>query len=148
MVPQDLAGLIADLGGPAAATGKLEQFFSQLNVGPTAPYDWAGNEPNLEVPFEGDYSGAPWLTEQTTTKILDQLYTDAPDGEPGNDDLGAMSSWAVWAMLGLYPETPGSSVLVTTSPAFTSASIRSNRWPHFESPRVGESSRARSTCRR
>ena len=88
MVPQDLAGLITDLGGNAAATRQLEQYFSQLNVGPTAPYDWAGNEPNLGTPFEGDYMSAPWLTEQTTTEILDRFYTDAPDGEPGNDDLG------------------------------------------------------------
>ncbi len=123
MVPQDLAGLFTDLGGTTAATGRLEQFLSQLNAGPTAPYDWAGNEQNLGVPYEGDYSGAPWLTEQMTTAILDQLYTTAPDGEPGNDDLGAMSSWAVWSMLGLYPETPGTSVLVTTTPTFPSARI-------------------------
>lgn len=123
MVPQDLAGLFADLGGRAAATHKLEQFLTQLNAGPTAPYDWAGNEQNLEVPFEGDFSGAPWLTEKVTTEILDRLYPDTPAGEPGNDDLGAMSSWAVWSMLGLYPETPGSSVLVTTTPTFSSAEI-------------------------
>ena len=122
-VPQDLAGLITDLGGRAAATTRLEQFLSQLSAGPTAPYDWAGNEDNLEVPFEGDYTGAPWLTEQATTSILDQYYTTASDGEPGNDDLGAMSSWAVWSMLGLYPETPGSPVLVTTTPTFASATI-------------------------
>ncbi len=124
MVPQDLAGLFADLGGRTSSTGKLGQFVSQLNAGPTAPFDWAGNEPNLGVPFEGDYSGAPWLTEKATTGILDQLYTDTPAGEPGNDDLGSMSSWAVWSMLGLYPETPGTSVLVTTTPAFASAKVR------------------------
>jgi predicted alpha-1,2-mannosidase len=123
MVPQDLAGLIADLGGNAAATRKLAQFFSHLNAGPTAPYDWTGNEPDLGAPFVADYTGAPSLTEQTTTKILQTYFTDAPDGEPGNDDLGALSSWAVWSMLGLYPETPGSTVLVTTSPTFTSATI-------------------------
>ena len=124
MVPQDLAGLITDLGGDAAATRQLTQYFSQLNAGPTAPYDWTGNEPDLGVPFEADYTGAPSLTEQTTTKILQTYFTDAPDGEPGNDDLGALSSWAVWSMLGLYPETPGSTVLVTTTPTFTSATIR------------------------
>ena len=123
MVPEDLAGLFSEIGGRAAATKKLEEFFSQLNAGPDAPYDWAGDEENLEVPFEGDYSGAPWLTEKVTTEILDQLYPDNPVGEPGNDDLGAMSSWAVWSMLGLYPETPGTPVLVTTSPTFSSAEI-------------------------
>lgn len=123
MVPQDLAGLVADLGGPAATTHKLEQYLSRLEAGPTAPYDWAGNEQDLGVPFEGDYSGAPWLTEEVTTRILRQLYPDNSVGEPGNDDLGAMSSWAVWSMVGLYPETPGTSVLVTTTPVFSSAEI-------------------------
>ncbi len=123
MVPQDLAGLIGDLGGPAAATRRLEQYFTKLNTGTTTPYDWAGNEPDLGSPYVGDYSGAPWLTEQVTSEIIDQLYPDTPIGEPGNDDLGAMSSWAVWTMLGLYPETPGNATLVTTTPVFSSADI-------------------------
>lgn len=123
MVPQDLAGLVSDLGGPTATTRKLEHYLSHLSAGPTSPYDWAGNEQDLEVPFEADYSGAPWLTEEITTRILDQLYPDDSVGEPGNDDLGAMSSWAVWSMIGLFPETPGTSVLVTTTPVFSSAEI-------------------------
>lgn len=39
-------------------------------------------------------------------------------GEPGNDDLGAMSSWFVWSSLGLYPETPGASALALGAPIF------------------------------
>ena len=34
-------------------------------------------------------------------------YADAPVDEPGNDDLGALSSWYVWAAIGLFPVTPG-----------------------------------------
>ncbi len=42
-----------------------------------------------------------------------------PAGEPGNDDLGSLSSWYVWAALGLYPETPGAPMLVAIgSPLF------------------------------
>jgi putative alpha-1,2-mannosidase len=33
-------------------------------------------------------------------------FTD-PGGIPGNDDLGSMSSWYVWAAMGLYPGIPG-----------------------------------------
>ena len=36
-----------------------------------------------------------------------QIFTDAPAGIAGNDDLGAMSAWYVWSALGFYPETPG-----------------------------------------
>ncbi|MGO9456046.1 MAG: GH92 family glycosyl hydrolase [Acidimicrobiales bacterium] len=132
MVPQDLAGLFRALGGRTDATGDLEHFLGQVEAGAGAPFNWAGNEPDLQTPFEGDYSGAPWLTERTTAKILDQLYPVGPVGEPGNDDLGAMSSWAVWTMVGLYPETPGTPVLVTTSPSFTSVVIDLSGGRHLE----------------
>lgn len=118
LVPQNLAGLFQALGGDARVRERLEQYFTHLNAGPDAPYDWAGNEQDLEVPWEGDYAGDPALTAQVVHEILTRYYTDSPSGEPGNDDLGAMSSWAVWGMLGLYPETPGVPVLVTGSPTF------------------------------
>jgi hypothetical protein len=51
------------------------------------------------------------------------LYPLAPAGEPGEDDLGALSSWYVWSALGLYPETPGVGDLAMTSPLFPKARI-------------------------
>ena len=50
-------------------------------------------------------------------------YADAPVDEPGNDDLGALSSWYVWAALGLFPVTPGSGNLSLASPLFPSVAI-------------------------
>lgn len=117
-VPQDIAGLVQSIGGRQVALHRLSQFFTHLNAGPISQYDWAGNEPTLEVPWIGDYVGAPWLTQKVTHEIVNRFYTDSPGGEPGNDDLGAMSSWAVWAMMGMYPETPGTSTLVLGSPFF------------------------------
>ncbi|MEW1692177.1 glycoside hydrolase domain-containing protein [Streptomyces sp. NPDC091263] len=49
------------------------------------------------------------------------LFSPTPDGEPGNDDLGAQSSWYVWAALGLYPSTPGTPDLTVHSPLFERA---------------------------
>jgi putative alpha-1,2-mannosidase len=31
-----------------------------LNTSRKQPYDWAGNEPALGIPWEYDYAGAPW----------------------------------------------------------------------------------------
>lgn len=118
MTPQNLRGEFLAMGGDRAALAKLAVFFRHLNAGPSAPYDWAGNEPSLGSPWVYDYAGAPWQTQAVVRRILVRHYTDTIGGEPGNDDLGAMSSWAVWAMLGLYPETPGSPVLVLGSPIF------------------------------
>jgi predicted alpha-1,2-mannosidase len=117
-VPQDLAALGSLMGGDASAVAKLDTFFTKLNAGRYQPYDWAGNEPSLGTPWEYDYFGAPWRTQKVVRQIATTLYSDHPDDEPGNDDLGAMSSWYVWAAIGLYPVTPGSADLVLASPLF------------------------------
>jgi putative alpha-1,2-mannosidase len=120
-VPQDLGGLIGAVGGDQAAISRLDSFFQQLNAGPNAPYDWAGNEPSVGTPWLYDYAGAPAKTTQVVHQLLTSVYSDGPGGEPGNDDLGAMSSWYVWASLGLYPETPGTTVLALNAPIFSRA---------------------------
>jgi predicted alpha-1,2-mannosidase len=122
-VPQNLAGLFDALGGDATVVSKLNTFFTQLNAGRKQPYDWAGDEPSLGIPWEYDYAGAPYRTQAVVRRIITTLYGPTPDGEPGNDDLGAMSSWYVWAALGLYPETPGRGELVLGSPLFSHVTI-------------------------
>ncbi len=57
---------------------------------------------------------------------MNDVYSATPGGEPGNDDLGAMSSWYVWAALGMYPETPGTSVLTLAAPLFPKTVIHLN----------------------
>ncbi|HEX7339961.1 MAG TPA: GH92 family glycosyl hydrolase [Rhodanobacteraceae bacterium] len=123
MVPQDLPGLIAAMGGDKTATARLDKYFQQLNVGPDKPYYWAGNEMCLDEPWIYNYTGQPWKTQAVVHRIIDTLYADAPGGEPGNDDLGAMSSWLVFADLGLYPETPGAPLLVVGAPVFPHATL-------------------------
>jgi putative alpha-1,2-mannosidase len=117
-VPQNLRGLFDALGGNAAVVAKLDALFTKLNAGRKQPYDWAGNEPSLGIPWEYDYAGAPWRTQDVVRRIATTLYAPTPNGEPGNDDLGAMSSWYVWAAIGLYPETPGRGELELASPLF------------------------------
>ncbi|HEY1921115.1 MAG TPA: glycoside hydrolase domain-containing protein, partial [Streptosporangiaceae bacterium] len=123
MVPQDMGGLISAMGGDSAVVKRLDTFFTQLNAGPNEPYDWAGNEPSLDSPWLYDYAGAPYQTEKVVHKLLTSVYSDTPGGEPGNDDLGAMSSWYVWASLGLYPQTPGTTDLDLAAPIFSQVSF-------------------------
>ncbi len=118
MVPQDLAGLIKAMGGDRAAARRLDIFFTRLNAGPDQPFAWLGNEPGLGVPWIYDSAGEPWRTQDLVQRITGQLYSLTPGGEPGNDDLGALSSWFVWAALGLYPQTPGVPMLVLGTPQF------------------------------
>lgn len=118
MVPFDGGGLVKLLGGPAATQQRLDAFFTQLNAGPAAPYAFMGNEPSFGAPWMYDFTGAPAKAQATVRRIETQLFTDAPNGLPGNDDLGAMSSWYVWAALGLYPLLPGRAGFVLGSPLF------------------------------
>jgi predicted alpha-1,2-mannosidase len=122
-VPQNLHGLFEALGGNEAVITKLNTYFTKLNTSRKEPYDWAGNEPSLGIPWEYDYAGAPWRTQSVVRRIETTLYSAAPNGEPGNDDLGAMSSWYVWAALGMYPEVPGRGELVLGSPLFPHITI-------------------------
>ncbi len=122
-VPQDLGSLFSLMGGNAAATAKLDTFFTTLNASRYSPHYWSGNEPDLWAPWEYDASGAPWRTQQVVRRVLDTEYSLAPQGEPGNDDLGAISAWYVWGAMGLYPVTPGTGTLALATPAFSEVTI-------------------------
>jgi putative alpha-1,2-mannosidase len=50
-----------------------------------------------------------------------------PSGLPGNDDLGTMSAWYVFAAIGMFPQVPGRAEMLLGSPVFTRVVIdRSN----------------------
>jgi predicted alpha-1,2-mannosidase len=125
MVPHDPAGLFRQMGGRAKASARLGRFLRELNgsVGGThTDHALLGNEPTLHVPWLYDWAGRPYATQGAVRRAL-RLYRTAPDGYPGNDDLGTLSSWYVFAALGLYPEVPGVGLLAIGSPLFGHATI-------------------------
>jgi predicted alpha-1,2-mannosidase len=124
MVPFNHAGLFGIMGGNASAVAKLDSFFTKLNAGPHEPYAYLGNEPSANTPWAYAYAGAPAKAQDVVRRALLTLYKPTPDGEAGNDDLGQMSAWAVWAALGLYPQVPGRAELVLASPQFSEITIR------------------------
>jgi putative alpha-1,2-mannosidase len=87
------------------------------------------NEPSIAAPWLYDFSGRPFRTQETVREILGRLWSDAPGGIPGNDDLGEMSAWYVWAALGMYPMFPGRAELVLASPLFPRAVVRRQNGP-------------------
>jgi predicted alpha-1,2-mannosidase len=123
MVPFNVAGLSAAMGGSAALVKYLDSVLSGFTGSSTAATAAMGNEPSLELPWEYDYAGEPYQTQETVRKIQDQIWTDTPDGLAGNDDLGTMSAWFVWSALGLYPMTPGTADLALGSPMFSEADV-------------------------
>ncbi len=122
MLPFDIAGIMAAEGGDAAWVAYLNGLTSSVTAqGPTQIQ--MNNEPSFDIPWEYDYAGVPAKTQQVVREIQDQRYTSSAGGLPGNDDLGATSSWYVWSALGGYPEDPGSATLALGSPLFATTVI-------------------------
>lgn len=120
-VLHDPAGLVQALGGKAATSKRLDQFFTKLNAGPASPYAFLGNEPTLHTPYLYDWTGEPWKAQRVLRRAMLSLYSPGPGGLPGNDDLGTMSSWWVLGALGIYPAVPGTDVLALSTPLFPHA---------------------------
>lgn len=117
MIPFNLQALIQSRGGDAAYGSYLDSLLTNL-TNPGSTNANLSNEPSLEIPWEYDYVGEPWKTQQVVRTVQQQLYFNAPVGQFGNDDLGEMSSSYVWGELGMYPETPGTGTLALGSPVF------------------------------
>ena len=123
MVPFNLGSLIDLMGGPAVTSSRLDAFFTLLNDGTDSQYAYMGNEPCSEVPWVYSFLGEPYKSSSVVRQIMSQLFSTAPGGMPGNDDLGQMASWYVLAALGMHPEMPGDDVLVLNGPLFPQAVI-------------------------
>ena len=121
-LPFDVSGLAAAEGG-AVNWGKFLDGLTSSVTAMGATQAQLGNEPSFDIPWEYDYIGTPYKAQHVVREVQDALYTNAPDGLAGNDDLGAMSSWLVWSALGAYPETPGSATVALGSPEFTNIAI-------------------------
>ena len=128
MVPFNVKGLFAAMGGTEKAATRLNRFFYDEHGAPAVTeagplHAELDNEPSIESPWLYDWAGQPWKTQQLVRQVLNTIWRNAPDGIPGNDDLGEMSSWAVFASMGFYPEIPGRAELVLGSPLFPGITV-------------------------
>ena len=116
-VPHDVTGLAKLMGGQKKFVDKLQMVFDK------GLYDPA-NEPDIAYPYLFSYfKGEEWRTQKTVSDLLKKYYTDKPDGIPGNEDTGTMSSWAIFSMMGLYPDNPGSPYYTLTTPVFDKVTL-------------------------
>ncbi|MGA7156147.1 MAG: GH92 family glycosyl hydrolase [Acidobacteriaceae bacterium] len=128
----------ADMSWLIHATGRdlfnkrLAEFFNYPAPGWYAQFYNPYNETDLEAPFEFNFSGQPWQSQRVVRRVLRENYTTAPDGIPGNDDCGAMSSWAVLSMMGVYTVDPASLAYELVAPTFSKVTI------HLREPYAGK----------
>jgi predicted alpha-1,2-mannosidase len=78
------------------------------------------NEPDMEVPWAYHYLGRPDRTAEIVHACVHDQFGVGRGGLPGNDDSGGLSSWYVWASLGLFPMA-GQSVYLINAPSFAHA---------------------------
>lgn len=133
MVPYDLRGLIGAIGGSEFAKARLDNYFSEYgrwveagrsNGTGYTPHFFISNEPSFGNPWIYNWTGHPWRAQEVVRKTLKDLFDTSAGGLPGNDDLGATSSWAVFAALGIFPEIPGVGGLTVSSPLFPNAMLQ------------------------
>ncbi|RBA29001.1 GH92 family glycosyl hydrolase [Flavobacterium tibetense] len=115
-VPQDIQGMIEAYGGNEKFEAKLDEMFNSVSetsgrhqvdiTGLIGQYAH-GNEPSHHVAYLYNYIGKPEKTKEKVHYILDNFYTNTPDGLIGNEDCGQMSAWYVLSAMGIYQVTPG-----------------------------------------
>ncbi len=116
-VPHDVDGLTRLMGGKRAYVNSLQKVFDEEHYDPA-------NEPDIVYPYLfSRFKGEEWRTQREVKRLLDNHFKATPDGIPGNDDTGTMSAWAVFSMLGLYPDTPSEPYYTLTTPTFDNVEI-------------------------
>ena len=115
-VPQDVASLIAKIGGMQKFVDRLDAFFAV-----PGRYD-VGNEPGFLAPYLYNWAGRPDKTAEHVREIIAKSYHAGPTGLPGNDDSGAMSSWYAFGQMGIFPNA-GQDVYLIGSPAYSQTTL-------------------------
>ena len=123
LVPFNLSKLIDTIGGKKFAEVRLDDYFKRLDADYGQTWYAAGNEPDFQAPWTYNWAGAPYKTQALVRRIMKEQYRNKDNGLPGNDDLGAMGAWYVFAGIGMYPMIPGYAGFAVNSPSFTHVKI-------------------------
>ncbi|GAP87830.1 putative glycoside hydrolase family 92 protein [Rosellinia necatrix] len=121
-IPHDMKNLVQLMGGEAEFERRLDYIFlpntSQADLGPNGARITSimniGNEPDFATPYHYNYINKQHKSVNQSRSLSNQYFDDTMRGVPGNSDSGALNSWLIWQMLGLYP--------VVTQPVYLLAS--------------------------
>ena len=148
LVPHDVRGLISLFRSDEAFVEKLDSLFTvEGDMGEQASGDISGligqyahgNEPGHHTVYLYAYAGQQWKTARMVRRILNEMYTDRPNGLAGNEDCGQMSSWYVFSAMGFYPVNPSLGIYVLGSPKFEETTIRTANGRKFTVKAEGNS---------
>ncbi|WP_158085252.1 GH92 family glycosyl hydrolase [Niastella vici] len=115
-VPHNAKDLVNIMGGDQSFVSRLDSALGTEQL----VFD---NETLFHVPYLFNYTDSFYKTQHWVQKIIHTRFSATPGGLPGNDDLGATSSWFVFSALGIYPVCPGRAVYAIGTPLFRSVTI-------------------------
>jgi predicted alpha-1,2-mannosidase len=113
-VPHQVQRLVDLMGGNEMFVKRLEYALEKNLID-------LFNEPSFLVPQLFHYVGRPDLSAKWLKRITSERFTLT--GYPGDDDSGAMSSYYIWAKLGLFPNA-GQDVYYLNGTGFDRVTVR------------------------
>jgi predicted alpha-1,2-mannosidase len=140
-VPQDVNGLINAYGGNNNFEAKLDEMFTtssktdgreQADISGLIGQYAHGNEPSHHMAYLYNFVGKPEKTEQKVIQIINEMYSNKPDGLSGNEDCGQMSAWYVFSAMGFYPFCPGENKYASTKSIFDEVLILGKKFKYEE----------------
>jgi predicted alpha-1,2-mannosidase len=125
-VPHDVQGLISLMGNRDIFNAKLNTSFieaekhdftsgkshdKELLEKLRRVYINYGNQPSIQTAYLFNYSGAPWLTQYWSRKVVEKVYSGLSPyyGYSGDEDQGLMGSLAVLMKSGIFSTNGGTS---------------------------------------
>lgn len=122
----DAVTLIQYVGGKDRFVDRIELMFQggviTSNPGFNNTIFNPGNEPSFTTPYLYNFVGRQDLSVKRSRSVAKQYYNSGVTGLPGNSDAGAMQTWILWNMIGLYPLT-GQTTFLIGSPWFSQMTI-------------------------
>lgn len=132
--PHDMDNFIATIGEKKELETRLDTLFTTSSHvdGAEASGDITGligqyahgNEPSHHMAYLYNWTDSPWKGQERLDQIMQNFYTNEPDGIIGNEDCGQMSAWYVMSALGFYQVCPGIPVYALGRPIVDKALIR------------------------
>lgn len=110
-----MGSLIKTLGGAREFTRRLTFLHKSGLL-------YVGDEQSFLTVYQFHYSGRPALSAKQSHSYIPSQFNTSTAGIAGNDDSGAMGSFVVLSMIGLWP-VPGQDVYLITPPYFKEVSI-------------------------
>ncbi|WP_343955975.1 GH92 family glycosyl hydrolase [Yaniella flava] len=143
-VTQNMDALIEARGGVETATEELDAVLEDLDGGAFSETAYLANQPSFILPWVYNWLQDPAKTTDTLYRATTELFDTTPSGLYGNDDLGSLSAWYVWANIGMMPAIWGTADMVVSAPMFESITISSqgsDRTVEINAPGAGSTTK-------